>query len=208
MESKLILVRSAQKAARLAQASRNAVPKRIIVMQLGRDGKKRPCRAARSLEQVISDFWSKVDIRGDNECWPWKAGLKGRKPPYHYGSFWGNGRRWGAHQFALILTIGQLPEGQGALHHCDNPPCCNPAHLFVGTQADNNADCDAKGRRNMERGEDRYCAKLTEVIVRDIKRAAIGRKRGFIVATARRHGVSKAAIKNILAGLRWKHVTA
>ncbi len=172
-------------------------------MNLCKDGKLRPRLVARTKEQSIHVFWSRVDIRGPNECWPWTRGMEGR----NYGSFWANGERWRAHRFAAVLTNGPIPNGKDVCHTCDNPPCCNPSHLFYGTPLENMLDCNAKGRRNQERGEQRYCAKLTEDNVREIKRAALTRVRGFGAETARRYGVSKAAINNILRGVRWRHVT-
>ena len=95
-------------------------------------------------------FWSKV-LRGDpGECWPWTAGCYKNK----YGKFKlvagqlemerTNSR--GAHRVAFRLTYGYWPEN--AMHTCDNPPCCNPAHLQEGTQAENLEDMTRKGRRS------------------------------------------------------------
>jgi hypothetical protein len=162
------------------------------------------CIKTKKPEQFIEDFWSRVNIKESDECWPWMAGASGSNPSYNYGSFWAFERRWCAHQFAAFIVYGNVDKH--VCHHCDNPSCVNPTHLFLGTQAENNADCNAKGRRNQEYGEARYNAKLTEENVREIKTAALTRKRGFIISTAKRFGVSKAAIKNILCGLRWKHV--
>ena len=88
-------------------------------------------------------FWAKVDRSGGPDaCWIWTGGRKGRG----YGEFYKDHRLLGAHRVAWELAIGPIPNGLDCLHSCDNPPCCNPAHLFLGTQADNNADMVAKGR--------------------------------------------------------------
>lgn len=83
-------------------------------------------------------FWSLVERRSDSECWLWKGttgqgyGRYGRKPAHRVAWELFNGRPMGATMFAC--------------HHCDNPPCCNPAHIFEGSCADNNRDAHAKGR--------------------------------------------------------------
>lgn len=86
-------------------------------------------------------FWSKVDVRGEDECWPWMVGHN----QDGYGIFHIERRSVHAHRVALALALGGILKEQ-ALHHCDFPPCCNPAHLFEGTNADNVRDRDAKGR--------------------------------------------------------------
>lgn len=88
-------------------------------------------------------FWSKVDIRG--ACWIWLAAV--RNPAEGYGAFWHRGRHVTAHRFAYEQMVGPIPEGKILAHHCDNPRCVNPAHLFVTDQAGNMADKVAKGRQ-------------------------------------------------------------
>lgn len=90
-------------------------------------------------------FWTQVDMRGQDECWIWKNGRS-----HGYGCVRWYGRHAQAHRLAWELTNGAIPEGMCVCHHCDNPPCCNPAHLFVGTIRDNNMDAMDKGRMNNE----------------------------------------------------------
>src|SRR5687767_6700752 len=86
-------------------------------------------------------FWEKVDQSGGPEtCWPWLGAIQTRSPGGHggYGYFFRLNKVRYAHRRALELTLGRsLEPGEIALHTCDNPPCCNPAHLRAGTQLDN-----------------------------------------------------------------------
>jgi len=87
-------------------------------------------------------IWSKVAKAGADECWPWTHG----KTLAGYGQTTVNGEKRLAHRLAWELAVGPIPAGLCILHRCDNPPCCNPAHLFLGTKKDNAADAIAKGR--------------------------------------------------------------
>lgn len=109
------------------------------------------CLAGRSLREsdVLEErFWSKVDRRCQGECWNWLAGRNSGG----YGVFIVRGKNQKAHRVAWELTNGPLPPKNGrwhgicACHRCDNRLCCNPNHLFLGTQQDNMLDCVGKGR--------------------------------------------------------------
>ena len=86
-------------------------------------------------------FWKWVDKSGN--CWMWTAGYNKKTG---YGSFSLNGKNIGAHRAAWELTYGKIPDGMDVLHRCDIRRCVRPDHFFLGTQADNNKDRDAKGR--------------------------------------------------------------
>lgn len=93
-------------------------------------------------DKAIARFWSKVDRSGGPDaCWLWT----GMRTPEGYGVFRLAGRNYGAHRVALAID-GRDPGSLLGCHSCDAPPCCNPAHLWLGTVAQNIADRDAKGR--------------------------------------------------------------
>ena len=85
---------------------------------------------------------SKINQRGPDECWPWRGGIG----TWGYGTFWMDGRNINASRAAYLLLVGRADSSQVVCHRCDNPACCNPAHLWLGTQADNLKDCRRKGR--------------------------------------------------------------
>lgn len=94
------------------------------------------------MSSTSEKFWSKVDIPAFDDCWPWQ----GHCDRHGYGSFKQGEKLTGSHRVAWELTRGPIPEGLHVCHHCDNPPCCNPSHLFLGTHQDNMRDMVAKGR--------------------------------------------------------------
>jgi HNH endonuclease len=101
-------------------------------------------------------FWRRVAVGADGECWPWKGRKERIKCGPEKGKRIGYGRLSSkekrilgerqAHRIAWALTNGPIPEGMNVLHHCDNPPCCNPADLFLGDHDANMADMVRKGR--------------------------------------------------------------
>ena len=91
-------------------------------------------------------FWAWVDKKGPDECWEWKGFLPDRK--WSYGAFSINNKKHPAHRVAFELHHARkVADGLFVCHSCDNPPCCNPRHLFEGTQKANLEDMDSKGRR-------------------------------------------------------------
>lgn len=149
-------------------------------------------------------FWSKVDRRGPDECWPWTAAVRNKKEGY--GAFWLAGRHQPANRVALVLSGVVVPDGMEACHTCDNPGCCNPAHLFVGTRLDNNNDKVNKDRHI--KGEQCWRAKLTEQQVREIranKPEGVKRVRtGLLDQLAAKYGVTRNYISNLFRN-GWRH---
>ena len=105
---------------------------------------------------------------------------------------------------AWYFSNGTILGGLWVLHHCDNPPCCNPSHLFLGTRLDNMRDCKDKGRRAITLGERNGNAKLTEADVLEIK--ALLFKGMSQRAIANQFGVAQQLISCIKTGSLWAHV--
>lgn len=143
--------------------------------------------------QTLEDrFWTKVDRRGPEECWPWTAAIfRGG-----YGQFRAAGRSIYAHRVAFLLVTGQDPGPLQVRHRCDNPACCNPSHLEVGTHADNMRDKAERGRVTG--------AILTPEKVREIRRrVAAGESQ---TAVARDLGVGRRTVRDAVNRRTWKHV--
>lgn len=133
-------------------------------------------------------------------CWEWKAG----KQTKGYGSFWTSEKTLLAHRFSYQMYVGEIPDGLCVCHHCDNPLCVNPAHLFLGTNTDNIHDCMDKGRCVRAFGEKHWNTKLTEEQVKTIKARRNNGERG--IDLAKEFGVSQPHICDIVHDRYWKNL--
>lgn len=156
---------------------------------------------AAEMERLERRFWSKVDRSGGPDaCWPWIAS----RLVDGYGQFFCCGTMRRAHRIAWMLFAGVLPEELCVLHRCDNPPCVNPAHLFLGTVVENNSDMTRKGRGVFLFGSANGSALLTEDVVLDIRREwATGISPRRIAA---RRGIGYTTVYDIVRGRRWGHL--
>jgi hypothetical protein len=151
---------------------------------------------------ITERFWSKV--QKTETCWLWTA-YYDRIKCGGYGRINFNGKPGVlAHRAAWMLTNGPIPAGLCVLHRCDTPRCVRPDHLFLGTNADNMADRDAKGRRHAPRGEASGSAKITEAQVRFI-RAELAKGRGCPTLAAQ-FGLDRTTIWQIGKKKLWAHV--
>lgn len=147
-------------------------------------------------EERISIFWSKVNKSGGPDaCWPWQAGCN----QDGYGQMSWEGRTDRCHRIAYRLTHGLIPRRLCVCHTCDNPACCNPAHLFLGTHKENMLDRERKGRDSDHRGEKNGRAKVTDEQVAEIRRLyALG---GFSQREiGERFGIGRTQVSNIVLG--------
>lgn len=141
---------------------------------------------------------AKVDVRGPDECWPWTGATNGKG----YGQLTINDRRAYAHRIAWMMEHGTIPDGLCVCHTCDTPACCNPAHLFLGTKAENSADMIAKGRTR--HGGRHWKTRMTEPDVRAM-RAAV--KAGVSIAdVARAFGLNYYTAHSIVRGENWRYL--
>jgi hypothetical protein len=160
----------------------------------------------RRKDKIESRFFAKI-VKNSDGCWYWIA----HRDSGGYGNFRMNGRLEKAHRASWMIHSGEISKGIEVCHKCDNPPCVNPEHLFLGTPKENMQDCIAKKRfmspariAAQTRGSDRYNAKLNEDQVREVHAMFA---RGISKAKIARHfGVSYSCTNNILLGISWKHL--
>jgi hypothetical protein len=150
-------------------------------------------------EARVTEFWRQVDASaGPDACWPWTGyAEKG------YGRCQWAGRMVGAHELAVSFTTGAArPEGFDTCHSCDNPLCCNPAHLRFDHRQGNVDDMTSRGRqaRGVRNGQSR----LTEADVLAIRHGIAAGMTGK--SFAEQLGVSPSLITEIARGRRWSHV--
>ena len=148
----------------------------------------------------LERFWEKVQ-RSDS-CWEW-TGCRLRSG---YGQIkWGDKIRR-AHRVSWEIHFGPIPDGLWVLHHCDNPPCVRPDHLYLGTLVDNAQDCVRRGRHYHWRGqgEGHPMARLTEGQVLEIRRQRENGLSGHLIARA--FGLSKTQVYDIINRKSWAHL--
>lgn len=153
---------------------------------------------------LAARFWDKVNKRGPNDCWEWRA-YRDRDGYGHIRLDDDAHTDAGAHRVSYELAFGPIPEGMMVCHHCDNPPCVNPAHLFLGENSDNMRDRSAKGRKAGPVGAAHHNAKLTEDQVKAIRqRYAAGGV--TMLQLAAEYGIGAGPVCNIIHRKSWKHV--
>jgi hypothetical protein len=149
------------------------------------------------LPSIASRLISKADIStGVDGCWVWTA----HRNPKGYGRLNINSQVRLAHRLSFEVHVGPIPEGMLVCHRCDNPPCVNPAHLFLGTPAENSADMAAKGRSPQVRNERSGKARLSDVQVDEIRRRRSGGE--TCTSLAKAFGVGAPHISRVTRGLR------
>lgn len=176
-------------------------------------------------ESELRRFEASFTRKGPTECWPWH----GEKTKDGYGRFFYRGKRVVAHRVAFEEYVGSIPDGLKICHACDVPGCVNPACLFAGTQRENVRDCIAKGRFNarfrvrperrargsrhgwtlhpeaLPRGEDSGGARVTEAVVRAIRREYVP-KYGSLAALSKKYGIGTSQVRRIALRESWAHV--
>lgn len=141
---------------------------------------------------VDHSFWSRLQRNAVNGCWEWT----GAKTQFGYGKVGFGGRIYDTHRLVYELCCGPIPDGLFVLHHCDNPKCCHPAHLYAGTPRDNMLDCAKRGRKK---------TKITPEVAKDIRAACRAEPRESYPAIGRRFGVSDTMVRRIDKGLAWSY---
>lgn len=157
---------------------------------------------AKKAKNPIDRFNEKYIIDPDTGCWNWIAS----KNKQGYGKFSITRSKWvHAHRFAYQYYVGQIND-LCVLHKCDNPACCNPNHLFLGTQKDNMIDCKNKNRNFKAKGElhSKHILKEYEVLL--IKKRLQNYKYGDCLKIAKEYSVDTRTISSIKNGVNWSHI--
>jgi len=160
--------------------------------------------------EAIGKLWARVRRSDKLHCWLWGGPRQRREDgSASYGEFIvGRGRlRMLAHRAVWEAVHGRIPSGRVVCHHCDNPGCANPAHLFLGTQAENLADMRAKGRAHFNRfdsGTGHPKAKISPPDVEEIRRRHLSG--ASLAAIARGFGLHPSTVHDIVRRRTWLEV--
>lgn len=169
----------------------------------------------------IERFWANVDTQSE-ECWLWLGWMRHKD----YGGFGVRNKNLFAHRVSYALAYGEVPDHMYVCHHCDNPSCVRPGHLFLGTPSDNIKDASEKGRMRgkvkpsqgfqpgahhwthtnpsrIPRGSNRAGAKLSEAIIDDIRKDVQHMSQAKVAC---KYNVSQSTISRACSGKTWTHV--
>ncbi len=143
-----------------------------------------------------------IKVDASTGCWVWQKHLSNTG----YGDAYINKTKWRAHRLSWTAFVGTIPDGLLVCHHCDNPGCCNPDHLFTGTSHDNMIDMMAKGRGRGGKslGPNNANAKLNESQVVEIRKLLIDGLSHDDIGTM--FNVSSQTISSISTGRTWAHL--
>jgi HNH endonuclease len=164
-----------------------------------------PLGGVKNQAPIEERFWSKVDKKGEDDCWLWLGGRPSRRG---YGGLSVGAKKYGriaAHRFSCQLHHGPAPfDGALVMHSCDNPPCVNPKHLRWGTASENIFDAATKGRMKniFKSGESHHGAVLTEAQARYVKENPNIR----VCDLTRMFGCSRSAVQAIRDGRTWRNL--
>ena len=156
-------------------------------------------------ETLSSRFWKKAMKGGADKCWEWKGN---RHPRYKYGRITIDYHPWAAHRLSWEIHYGEIPAGLNVCHICDNPPCVNPDHLFLGTHEENMKDMKIKGRGKGNPnlfGVNHPKSKLTDNHILEI-RAKYSSGKYSQRELAKEYKVTQPLIHRIVSRQMWKHV--
>lgn len=178
----------------------------VLVTQGGASNHTRMDTVYNYTSKDLKRFWSKVKTTDNpNDCWEWQGTTQNKG--YGMISIGGrNGKQHLTHRVSWELANGEIPDGLGVCHKCDNPLCVNPNHLFLGTHLDNMRDMFSKGRRkaNPPKGDKHNMAKITQVKANEIRQRY---ENGGISQRALgvEYGLNQAVIWRIIHRKLWNY---
>jgi len=151
------------------------------------------------LKNNLEDVWKKINKKENDDCWEWVGALSNNG----YGAFVLNQKTYSSHRIVYELIYGSISSGYCILHKCNNPSCCNPSHLYLGTHADNSKQMVNEGRSC--RGEKNGRSKLNVEQIREIRRLYSTGKY-YQRELGIRFGVSRSEIGRIVNGIMWGYI--
>lgn len=149
---------------------------------------------------TVLNLKSLCRINPDTKCWEWIRSVDRRG----YGQKRINKKLHYVHRLSFALFRGEIPDGMLVCHRCDNPPCCNPRHLFIGTYKDNHADCKSKNRHSNPPtfyGESHPNHKLSRAKIKEAREGISAGNR--ITKIARKLGVARQTLRKALNRVTW-----